>query len=518
MSSWLCGPLILCAALPVGVAAQSWSTPPLWEGLDPGHHTVGFRSYWRRDWSRSWTPSVDPLGRPFPTPPARPVRMNVWYPARSLSGSSMTIADYLDPAHTPGFEVEERVVRETDVGAVDRGGFRRMIVPQALYDALLATPTAARQDATPAAGHFPVIVYALGQGDYTQEDIPFCEYLASHGYIVVSVPQLGTSPRRDVMFIHDPPSYDAQVSDLGFALANVLHDFAGADSSRIGAVGMSMGGVYATLLALRNSAVHVVIGRDPSIVAVGAPYAYRYWESPEFDGARFRGHMLILYRQDSTPRARIVDSLRFADRELIRLPNVTHTDFTGYPQYSRHLPPAAIDSFALAHRSPEAAARMYAATARYTACYLDAILARGEPTASGCGTIPGGEVERLPPAPGPTEEELYTEMHARGLESAVRMYRRTAPATPPDVNMRRTIMQRIANELGYASRPREEAAYLQLMTVVFPDADAFEHAGDTWAGVHEIATAREDYERALAIDPARKDVRDKIAALGTRRP
>ncbi|MEO8577829.1 MAG: hypothetical protein ABI556_14055 [Gemmatimonadales bacterium] len=486
--------------------AQVSAQRPLWEGLDPGPHLVGFRSFWRRDRTRTFTMAVDQDGKRLPVDPARPVRINMWYPAQS-GGRATTIASYLDPARTPGFEAEESFIRDVDVGDGKGPGFRRIVALQSLYDALLSTPTAAHQDARVQPGHHPVVVYALGQGDYTQEDIPFCEYLASRGFIVVSVPQLGTSPRRSVMFIHDAASYDVQVSDLAFGLATVLREFPEADPSRVGAIGMSMGGVYATLLALRNSAVRVVIGRDPSIIARPAPYFYKYWETPAFEPARFRGHMLIMYKQDPLPREKIVDSLRFASRTLIRMPYVVHTDFTGYPQYSRTWPLTAIDSFALAQRTPEQAVTMYTAATRYVGCYLDAILMRGQQDPK-CKPIPGGEVEYLPASAGPSEEELYTVMRLQGLDRAAEI------ATKPQrADLRRPVMLRIANELGYAGRTREEAEYAELITVMFPDAESYEHAGDNWAEVGEAARARSAYEQALSLEPSRKGVREKIAKL-----
>jgi hypothetical protein len=224
--------------------------------------------------------------------------------------------------------------------------------------------------------------------------------------------------------------------------------------------------------------------------------------------------MLIVHKIEEGPRERIVDSLRFSDRELIRVPIVLHTDFTGYPEYSRLWPRATMDSDARAHRSPEDALRMYAAITNYIGCYLDAILARGEPSASRCQPIPGGAVEKLSAVKGPTEEELYTEMHDHGVESAVRMFARAGGTSGYSGQLRRAVMMRIANELGYAGRSRDEAEYSQLMTYVYPDADAFEHAGDTWANAKEPVPARAAYERALALDPSRPGIKEKMAALG----
>src|SRR5260221_840465 len=278
-------------------SAQSVMSP-LWAGLESGPHRVGFQSYWTRDRSRSWRAAFDLTAAQLPVDPMRPVRINIWYPATSgRSGAPMLFRDYLGSARTAGFEEDEKRVRSDDLGGKGTG-LRGLIASDSAFQRLMLAPVAAHRDAAPLPGKFPVVVYSLGQGDYTQENIPLCEFLASRGYIVISVPQLGTSPRRSVMFIHDPPSYDGQVRDLAFALATVLHDFPTADRSRIGTVGMSMGGVYSLLLALHyNGAVQVVVGLDPSFIDQQPSYVYKYWEAPEFDPARFRGHLLVLYKE-----------------------------------------------------------------------------------------------------------------------------------------------------------------------------------------------------------------------------
>jgi dienelactone hydrolase len=407
------------------------------------------------------------------------------------------------------------MVSRADRGAPGDRGLLNLFPTPATVDGLFATRVAAHRDAPFEAGRFPVIVYALGQGDYTQEDVPFCEYLASRGYVVVSVAQLGTSPRRDVLFIHDQPSYDAQVQDLGFALANVLAEVPSADSSRVGAVGMSMGGVYSLLLALRTPVVRVVVGLDPSYVSEMVSFAYRYWAAPEFDGARFRGDILTLYRQDSTPRTRVLDSLRLADRLFLRVPAAVHTDFTGYPAYARHAPLTDQDSFALAHRPPAAAAGNYVAWVSYAACYLDDKLAHRRTTVS-CAAPRGFESESLRAATGPTEEELYTLMRLHGLPNATQVLAR-ASADSSAWHFRRPVMRRIVNELGYADRRVESAEYAQLLAALFRDAEAYEQLGDAWTDAHDVQRARAAYASALTIDAARASARAKLEKLREQR-
>jgi len=427
----------------------------------------------------------------------------------------MRFRDYIGSANTPGFEKLEEIVKTADLGKAGEKGLLNIFSSPAAVDSLFAMTMGAHRDASLASGRYPVIIYALGQGDYTQEDIPLCEYLASRGYIVASVAQLGTSERRDVLFIHDKPSYDAEVQDLGFALATVLRVAPSADSSRVGTVGMSMGGVYSLLLALRASVVRVVVGLDPSYVSEMVSFAYRYWEAPDFDPAATRADILTLYRQDSAPRTRVLDSLYYANRSFFRIPSSVHTDFTGYPVYARHVPLAAQDSFALAHRTQERAAQNYVEMVTYLACYLDQHLAQ---LAAQTKCIPpsGAESEMLPALTGLTEEQLYTLLHQHGLARALSALGDKA-AHPAAWHLRRPTMVRIVRELGYAARPLEAAQYAELLATAFADAESYEMLGNAWSDAGDVARGRTAYTRAIELDSTRASARAKLDKLGSAR-
>ena len=503
---------MLCVALLASVArGQPSPRTPFWDGLDPGPHKVGFQSYWARDWSRTWRPSVNTSGERIV--PARPVRINVWYPAGEARASVMRFGDYLGSARTPGFEAEENKIKTADLGQVGDRGLRNLLSSEASFTALMRTPTAAHRDASPEPGRFPVVVYSLGQGDYTMENTPLAEYLASRGMIVVSVAQLGTSTRRDILFIHDPPSYDAQVRDLAFALADVLKRMPTADSSRVAAMGHSMGGTYALILALRHSGIQTVVGLDPSFIAPQPSYAYRFWEAPEFDPARFKGNLLALYRGEISPRATLVDSLLYTNRLLVSVPSSIHADFNAFPVYTLRGKPAELDSFALARRSQEQGARTYASVSRYVGCYLSATFARLSVGTTLCHLPDGATAERLVAVSTPTEEELYDVLRDRGLPAAALAAQRTMTSAQRQA-LRRPVMQRIVNELGYAGREKEAAQYAELMTIVFPDAAAYEQAGDEWAGTRDVERARHDYLEALRLEPNRAGLDEKLSRLG----
>ena len=108
---------ILVSIVSRTAASQSVHVPALWEGLTPGQHQVGFKSFWRRDWSRGWTSTVDAKGRQIGVV-ARPVRINLWYPAAVSRIPNMRFGDYIGSANTPGFEKVEDMVKRADLAII----------------------------------------------------------------------------------------------------------------------------------------------------------------------------------------------------------------------------------------------------------------------------------------------------------------------------------------------------------------------------------------------------------------
>ncbi|HEY6372403.1 MAG TPA: alpha/beta fold hydrolase [Candidatus Sulfotelmatobacter sp.] len=220
---------------------------------------------------------------------------------------------------------------EQEMEAYDRSSLANMFGGnEALLDDLLKRKTAAYLDAPPASGSFPVVVYSMGQNDHNEENAVLCEFLASHGFIVVSVPDLGPTPRRSSLIVDDPASYEGQVRDLEFALQETLK-MPSADGSRVAAVGMSMGGIYALLFAMRNDRVGAIVGLDASYMEPLPRYYYKYQEAYYFNPPAIRIPLLSIFRKDEHVSQDVIAKLRYSDRVLVEVPKVIHADFTSYP-------------------------------------------------------------------------------------------------------------------------------------------------------------------------------------------
>jgi dienelactone hydrolase len=127
----------------------------------------------------------------------RPILINLWYPTHSkASRNAMLYGDYLsihaDHPQLARFSSELAIYARAAIvnEVLHCWGQRReeaLLTPaeQEAFQTLLETRTAARRDAPAARGPFPLIVYMAGSGSSFEDSSVLCEFLSSHGYVVI---------------------------------------------------------------------------------------------------------------------------------------------------------------------------------------------------------------------------------------------------------------------------------------------------------------------------------------------
>ena len=132
-----------------------------------------------------------------------------------------------------------------------------------------STPTAAYQNASAAPGLFPLVLYSGGKGSRADDNVELAEFLASYGYVVATVPQLGPSD-QELELGSSPQEISLHADDFDVALV-ILRQLNWIDFEHIATAGHSAGGEAAVELALRHSNVRAVVGLDGSYgMAAGA--------------------------------------------------------------------------------------------------------------------------------------------------------------------------------------------------------------------------------------------------------
>jgi pimeloyl-ACP methyl ester carboxylesterase len=206
----------------------------------PGPYDVGLRVIQQYDDSRSFGNG------------SRPLQTLIWYPAAGGGTSApMQYGDYLnlrsdDPALG---DAREQV---GIAGWFDAG-----------RDAARADRMWARRDAASASGRFPIVVYAPSFASTSWENADLCEYLASHGYLVVASPGMGVTREST----RDLAGVEAQARDISF-LVGYASRLPAADSTQVAVVGFSWGGLANVVAAARDSRIDALVALDGSL---------RYW-------------------------------------------------------------------------------------------------------------------------------------------------------------------------------------------------------------------------------------------------
>jgi hypothetical protein len=154
---------------------------------------------------------------------ARPVLVKLWYPAADAAAPRLRYRDYLDAPPVTEFRgLSERISR---------------FLGRSAKRSVLSAVTPSCRECAPAIGRFPVVGYFPGAGGTFAENTTLFEYLAGHGYVVVS----SLYPSADLRHLpNNRTEPELAIADMQ-ALLRWSRSLPFADASRVGAIGHSFG-------------------------------------------------------------------------------------------------------------------------------------------------------------------------------------------------------------------------------------------------------------------------------------
>jgi len=322
---------LAAAALFCVVSSTRAQTSLLWGGLKPGPHAVGFRLQYKLDHSREYDPEFVTDATRFPVHRPRPIMIGIWYPAQKTNASRMSYRQYLDVSPGPGplapFASRLESALRDVVGDETTGHEPDAMTPaeKKAFEQLLITTTSAVKNAPAASGKFPVILYHPGTSGTYEDNSALFEYLASHGYIVLSSP----FPDPDASSVFIGGNIAGSFADLDF-LVTFARTLPNADADRLGVMGHSYGAwVSFAWTAKVGSPVRALITLDSGFEYDSLP------EGPEFlqlhmklNKNNIRAATLRVASTERQPHFEYLDPyLQFVPRYEASVTSLKHNDY-----------------------------------------------------------------------------------------------------------------------------------------------------------------------------------------------
>lgn len=498
---------LFAAVLALPAFAQS---EPEVFGLAPGEHAVGFRLLEDEDRSRVVTGGERGAAHP------RPMRTYLWYPAAAARRAQpVTFGRYVELAQgdiwpaSIGGPLSEAL-------SPANGPLARSLAPER-YAALLARPMRAVENARPLAGPFPLVV--IGLGLYYESPVTVsttAEYLAGHGFAVVTAPFAGThSPVVKL----DTADLETQVRDLEFALARA-RQFPFVSADRLGVYGFDMGGMAGVVLAMRNRDVDAFVSTDSGIQAPhpsGLPRS-----STSYDPLALRVPWLHIAhpRNDQAPPGvdptRLFDEAVHADRYLVNTAALGHVDYTSYGLVERR---GAVPNYWQAAAPAQAAA--HRAVIDYVRRFFTAHLAGGsfelaEGDARQALADPEARLEHRGAVAAPIGYDELVRMLVGGEgAAAVAGLRALAATSPSHPLLTEFNLQRLAVSLLFTwNLPRETLPLAEFTRELYPQSPGVAvMLGETQASAGDTAAAIATFEQLLERMPGNPAVQSRLEQL-----
>lgn len=502
--------LILCCAASLSQAASNFSFD-----VAPGPHGVGLRVVEQYDYARSYLGNYDLVtGKAVTVEKARPMQTVIWYPAQK-AGKRVTYGDYT----RLNFGVEKFGLGQADIDAALAGWLKQQRVNNGPEQAgaELVRPMWAVRDGKAAPGKFPVVIYAPSFGAGATENADLCEYLASHGYVVIASPSMGAHARG---MSGDLEGIETQAADIAF-LIGYAHTLPQADTARVAVAGYSWGGISNVFAAARDSRIKALVNLDGSV---------RYWgelieQAKNVVPARVAVPMLFLAQRPLSmeelakrdkPLVSFLNGMKYSDLYTVTLHPMEHFAFTS----------EALRFIATSNFSEYSAAEVSQAhgwMARYVLQFLNAYLLGQAPAKTFLANTPGQNgvpahmvtaVTQLAQGPAPTLEMLAAEASKTGFADVEAVYAAMRKRDP-----KFALPEPVLNGWGYkllsGGDGKGAIAVFKLVTALHPESgNAYDSLAEAYEAGEDKAQAIHNYQRALELNPRNENAAAHLKALG----
>jgi tetratricopeptide (TPR) repeat protein len=496
--------LILFLLIGSGTALSQFS--PFQFLQKPGPYPVGLKVMNQYDPSRKF-PATPDRPEAHGRQGSRPLQTLIWYPALQSSSKPMTVEDYV--------ELADREIH-FDTPDQEHNKWRRRL--KSSFDISLW----AVRDAKPLEVRYPVVIYAPSQSSIAWENADLCEYLASHGYVVLATPSLGPSTRG---VSDDLAGIDAQALDISFLIsyAATLPD---TDSSKVAVVSFSWGGIASLFAAARDPRLQVLAEMDgsmryyPGLVASARDVHPEQLKVPLLFFTANNMNYIEDFDADHGPLNEgrsVLNAWTHGDVTTVNMVGLSHPQFSSMFQRMKNADTFAEDQ--VADYGQEDANTSYSWVALYMLQFLNAHVKHDAAAKEFLGrtTAENGvpkHIMGIKFRPG-SFAEIMRSAARTGEESAWKAFQ---SFTADPMHRYMTDEEKAINRLGYAflqeKDPSSAVVLFNLNTKAYPDsANAWDSLGDGYEATNDIQDARMAYARSVELNPDNEHAKGELVKL-----
>lgn len=217
--------------------------------LKHGKHKVGFRHYTLIDSTRNYRIKREFNNRFI----YRPIPVSIWYPTKTdgSDADQLTVLHYLEV-----LKEEEEYKNLPNYFLLDWFPYL-WNTPE--NQAHLLEKVHAISNPVFLEGKFPVLVYASSYQASSIENFALFEFLASHGFVVMSSPSRGTATR----WLEGGTTKDMETQSRDVEiLLKEIHRYGNIDADRIALGGFSFGGLSNAVTVMKNKRIKALVSLD----------------------------------------------------------------------------------------------------------------------------------------------------------------------------------------------------------------------------------------------------------------
>lgn len=482
----------------------------------PGPYNVGLRVVEQYDYSRVFRSPIDDLAKPYDGERARPLQTLIWYPANHSGKPPMTVADYVSLLST-----------EISFGRPETSPDAKEWLT-AIGETAAVRLWAVR-DATPMSGRHPIVIYAPSLSSVSWENADLCEYLASHGYIVIASPSMGPMTREMSFSV---AGFNAQARDISF-LIGYATTLANADMSKIAVIGYSWGGISNLVAAARDDRIRALVSLDGSL----RQYPGLLKQSGDVHPEEMAIPMIYFAKQEDTLEhwalgsevnagPNVLNSWTHGDLITVRMLGLVHEEMSSMFQRNETVWER-FPNEQNADYGREDGILGYALIARYTLQFLEAYM-KHDPTAMAFLKMAPAEngvpkhvmALRFRAAGGvpPSLTGFRSEAARRGFDHVTDIYA-AMRLEKPDFQLDEGAVDTWASGLIDHGHVLDGIELLKLNAQMHPQSGGvYFSLAEAYANSGQIQLAIENYRICLRLWPTNPDIDSKIQALNAVKP